>query len=233
MGVQTKRNFINRKSEQSRRTLKSSWVRKSVSETKPKGFGGRVNGQLRERKLRWVREWVFREGEVTNEIYTWGGEQRKKWNGLSPHRISCGPQRTVPPDDGAPNRAGVHLLICCTGAVANSVGKLRGLLCAGNMERPTWSPQGGWQGLINTSTLQDVPWPVKNRLCSKSLNHSSSREAEELDADTEYLYLPECSESHARLWILQGAFSRFFSCPLFPRFNKGRSYRFNYFRIYW
>lgn len=87
---------INRKSEQSRRTLKSSWVRKSVSETKPKGFGDRVNSQVRERKLRWVREWVFREGEVTNEIYTWGGEQRKKWSGLSPHRISCGPQRTVP-----------------------------------------------------------------------------------------------------------------------------------------
>ena len=133
------------------------------------------------------------------------------------------PSKNSAPDDGAPNRAGVHLLICCTGAVANSVGKLRGLLCAGNTERPTWSPQGGWQGLINASALQDVPWPVKNRLCSKSLNHSSSREAEELDAGTEYLYLPECSESHALLWILQGAFSRFFSCPLFPRFNKGRS----------
>lgn len=140
---------------------------------KRKGFGGRgwVNGQVRERKLRWVWEWVFREGEVTSEIYICSGEQGKKWNRLSPHRISCGPQRTVPPDDGAPNRASVRLLTCCTGAEANSMGKLRGLLYAGNIERPTWSPQGRWQGLINTFNLQDVPWPVKNHLCSKS--HSS------------------------------------------------------------
>lgn len=92
------------------------------------------------------------------------------WTGGEMKRTQSSQNQLWPPKNGASWWWGTKQSKC-TGAVANSMGKLRGLLCAGNMERPTWSPQGRWQGLINTFPLQDVPWPVKNHLCSKS--HSS------------------------------------------------------------
>ena len=161
---------VRRNSEQSQRTLKSSWVRKSeflrqnerVLEVGVEWMAKSERGSLDEYgneclgKERWPVRLMF---EVVNP-------GRSETDSVLTESASA-PKERCPPTMGH-QTASVHLLICCRGAVANSMGKLRGWLCADNRKRPAWSPQGRWQGLTNNSPLQGVPWPVRNRLWSKS-----------------------------------------------------------------
>ena len=161
-----------------------------------------------------------RRGDQRDLRLRWWTQEEVRWTQSS--QSAAAPKERCPPTMGH-RTAGVHLLICCRGAVANSMGKLRGWLRVDNGRG-----QPGPHGEDGRDSQIPLLFRVSHGLWGtafgvKASTHSSSRAAEGLGAGTEYLKLPACSESPALLWILQGAFSGFFSYTLFPRFNKGRS----------
>lgn len=163
---------IRRKSEQSRRTLKSSWVRKSVSEAN-------------ERVLEVEVEWTAKSGRGSLDEYGNECSGKEKWPARFTFAVvnkgrnetdSVLTESAVAPKERCPLMMGHQTEQVFVSWLAEQGQRPIAwasleVYCMQAPERPTWSPQGGWQGLINTFTLQDAPWPVKNHLCSKS--HSS------------------------------------------------------------